>query len=59
MTIKIKYKKNLAAWDRALRFGIGAFLLVLATVNLGLPMVTNLIIALVGISQIIEGTIGY
>lgn len=59
MNIKIKYKKNLADWDRALRFGIGAFLLVLATVNIGLPVIINLIIALAGISQIIEGTIGY
>jgi len=57
--VKIQFEKNLAAWDRAIRFGIGAFLLVLATVNLDLPIITNWIIAIIGISQIIEGTIGY
>ncbi|MEW6623922.1 MAG: YgaP-like transmembrane domain [Bacillota bacterium] len=57
--MKIQFEKNLAAWDRAIRFGIGAFLLVLATVNLDLPIITNWIIAIIGISQIIEGTIGY
>jgi len=55
----IKVKNNLSAWDRALRFGIGAFLIILATVNLDLPVLTNWIIAIIGISQIIEGTIGY
>ena len=54
-----KIKNNLAAWDRVLRFGIGAFLLVLATVNVDLPVITNWIIAIIGISQIIEGALGY
>lgn len=57
--MNIKVKNNLASWDRALRFGIGAFLIVLATVNMDLPVVVNWIIAIIGISQIVEGTIGY
>ena len=57
--IKIEYEKNLALWDRTLRIAIGLFLLALAVINLGLPIFVNIIIAVIGISQIIEGAIGY
>ena len=57
--IRIEYEKNLATWDRSLRIAIGVFLLILAAINLGLPIFVNVIIALIGISQIIEGAIGY
>lgn len=57
--IRIEYEKNLATWDRTFRIVIGLFLLILAAINLGLPIFVNVIIALVGISQIIEGAIGY
>ena len=57
--IKIEYEKNLALWDRSLRMSIGLFLLALAVINLGLPIFVNIIIAVIGISQIIEGAIGY
>jgi len=57
--IKVEYERNLANWDRTLRIVIGLFLLLLAAINLGLPIFVNVIIALVGISQLIEGAIGY
>ena len=57
--IRVEYEKNLATWDRSLRIAIGLFLLALAAINLGLPIFVNVIIAVIGISQIIEGAIGY